>query len=81
MGVFKQTLNDTKFRYTGKIEELQHIKLLLEENIKKWFYFLVSKVHNYEFFVETKFISCAIIRYIGKVFICICKLVQRKCHI
>lgn len=31
--VFRQTLNDTKFRYTGRIEELQHIKTLVDENI------------------------------------------------
>ena len=33
--LFRQTLNDTKFRYTGRIEELQHIKTLVDENIKE----------------------------------------------
>jgi hypothetical protein len=31
--LFRQTLNDTKFRYTGRIEELQYIKTLVDEAI------------------------------------------------
>lgn len=33
--LFRQTLNDTKFRYTGRIEELQHIKILVDEEVRE----------------------------------------------